>query len=280
VVYLSVAAIKLKYLRENMEQAMPKTLRHQTMLLALSACALLMSIGTASGQSLDSSVQVEKKINSDSAKSQTRVSGLARQTQDLLTEYRGVVRETESLKIYNDNLQRVVDDQRTEVESINRQLAGLEATNRGVVPLMLEMIAALEQIVEVDVPFRIEERRARVVRLQDMMDQAEVTASEKYRRVMEAYQSELEFGRTTEAYSDTLPTTGQTVDFLRVGRTLLVYQTSDNSVTGWFNPRTRVFEQLDDDRFRREVKEGLAIARNEKAPNLVMLPVPGPEAAQ
>jgi hypothetical protein len=263
-----------------MEQAMPKTLRQQITLLALSVCALLMSIGTASGQSLDSSVQVEKKINSDSAKSQTRVSGLARQTQDLLTEYRGVVRETESLKIYNDNLQRVVDDQRTEVESINRQLAGLEATNRGVVPLMLEMIAALEQIVEADVPFRIEERRARVVRLQDMMDQAEVTASEKYRRVMEAYQSELEFGRTTEAYSDTLPTTGQTVDFLRVGRTLLVYQTSDNSVTGWFNPRTRVFEQLDDDRFRREVKEGLAIARNEKAPNLVMLPVPGPEAAQ
>jgi len=263
-----------------MEQAMPKNLKQRTTLLALGACTLLMSIGTASGQSLDSSVQLEKKINADSAKSQNRVSGLARQTQDLLTEYRGVVRETESLKIYNDNLQRVVDDQRSEVESINRQLAGLESTNRGVVPLMLEMITALEQIVEADVPFRIEERRARVERLQNMMDQAEVTASEKYRRVMEAYQSELEFGRTTEAYSDTLPTTGQTVDFLRVGRALLVYQTSDNSVTGWFNPRTRVFEELDDDRFRREVKEGLAIARNEKAPNLVMLPVPGPEAAQ
>ena len=97
---------------------------------------------------------------------------------------------------------------------------------------------------------------------------------------MEAYQSELEFGRTTEAYSDTLPTTGQTVEYLRVGRALLVYQTSDNSVTGWFNPRTRVFEELDDDRFRLEVKDGLSIARNEKAPNLVMLPVPGPEAAQ
>lgn len=259
---------------------MPKTLRQRTTLMALGACTLLMSIGAASGQGLDSSVQVEQKINKDSAKSQTRVSSLARQTQDLLTEYRGVVRETESLKIYNDNLQRVVNDQREEVESINRQLAGLEATNRGVVPLMLEMIAALEGIVEADIPFRIEERRARVERLINMMDQAEVTASEKYRRVMEAYQSELEFGRTTEAYSDTLPTTGQTVDFLRVGRTLLVYQTSDNSVTGWFNPRTRVFEELDDDRFRLEVKEGLAIARNEKAPNLVMLPVPAPEAAQ
>ncbi|MFC1696529.1 DUF3450 domain-containing protein, partial [Pseudomonadota bacterium] len=168
-------------------------------------------------------MQVEKQINEKSATSQTRVSNLARQTQDLLTEYRSVVRETESLIIYNDNLEKVVNDQRNEVESINRQLAGLEETNRGVVPLMLEMITALDQIVEADVPFRVEERRARVERLRDMMEQAEVTASEKYRRVMEAYQSELEFGRTTEAYSDTLPTTGQTVDFLRVGRTLLVY---------------------------------------------------------
>ena len=144
---------------------------------------------------------------------------------------------------------------------------------------MLEMIDALDQIVEADIPFRIEERRARVERLRNMMDQAEVTASEKYRRVMEAYQSELEFGRTTEAYADTLPTTGQTVDFLRVGRTLLVYQTSDGIDTGWFNPTTRAFESLPD-RYRLEVKDGVAIAKNEKAPNLVMLPVPGPEVAQ
>ena len=259
---------------------MPKNLKQRSALVALSTCTLCLSISMVSAQSLDSSVQVEKQINDKSATSQTRVSSLARQTQDLLTEYRSVVRETESLIIYNDNLEKVVNDQRNEVESINRQLAGLEETNRGVVPLMLEMITALDQIVEADVPFRVEERRARVERLRDMMEQAEVTASEKYRRVMEAYQSELEFGRTTEAYSDTLPTTGQTVDFLRVGRTLLVYQTSDNSVTGWFNPRSREFEQLDDDRFRLEVKEGLAIARNEKAPNLVMLPVPAPEAAQ
>ena len=259
---------------------MPKRPKHQCTRVVISACTLMISISMASAQSLDSSVQVEQQINESSAPSQTRVSGLARQTQDLLIEYRSIVREAESLKIYNDNLERVVSDQQNEVHSITRQLAGLEETNRGVVPLMLEMIAALEQIVEADVPFRIEERRARVRRLIEMMDQAAVTASEKYRRVMEAYQGELEFGRTTEAYSDVLPGTGQTVDFLRVGRALLVYQTSDQSITGWFNPRTREFEELDDDRFRLEVKAGLAIARNEKAPNLVMLPVPAPEAAQ
>ena len=34
------------------------------------------------------------------------------------------------------------------------------------------------------------------------------------------------------------------------------------------------------DRYRLEVKEGLAIAKNEKAPNLVMLPVPAAEVAK
>ena len=247
------------------------------LLLCAAAWMLLGTGGYA--QILESSVEAETGINQAASTSQQRVTRLAQQTADLLAEYRQVVRETESLKIYNDNLEKVVMDQRAEVLSINEQLNGLEETNRGVVPLMLEMIDMLDKIIENDMPFRLAERRARVERLRNMMDQADVTASEKYRRVMEAYQGEMEYGRTTEAYAEALPTTGQTVDFLRVGRTLLVYQSSDQETTGWFNPISREYEDLPD-RYRLEVKEGLAIARNEKAPDLVMLPVPGAEAAQ
>ena len=247
-----------------------------TVVFALAGAMLLPG---AQAQVLESTVEKESGINIAASTSQKRVTSLAQQTSDLLSEYRQVVRETDSLKIYNDNLEKVVMDQRAEVTSINQQLSGLEATNRGIVPLMLEMIDTLDQIVERDMPFRLEERRARVTRLRDMMDQVDVTASEKYRRVMEAYQGEMEYGRTTEAYAEALPTTGQTVDFLRVGRTLLVYQSSDQATTGWFNPTTREYEELPN-RYRLEVKEGLAIAKNEKAPNLVVLPVPGAEAAQ
>ena len=158
---------------------MPRLRPLQVAAAVFSACALLAT-GAAQAQKLAPTVQAEKKINDDSAVSQQRISNLARQTQDLLTEYRNVVRETESLMVYNDNLERVVNDQREEIQSINRQLEGLEATNRGVVPLMLEMIETLDRIVEADIPFRIDERRERVERLRDMMDQAEVTASEKY----------------------------------------------------------------------------------------------------
>lgn len=247
--------------------------------LALGAVGALLLCSTAQAQSLSSTVQAETQITEQAAESQERIDSLAQQTQDLLTEYRAVVRETESLTIYNDQLEKVVNDQRSEITSINRQLEGLEETNRGVVPLMLEMVDMLGQLVEADTPFLIEDRRARVERLRDMMDQADVTTSEKYRRVMEAYQGELEYGRTTEAYSGPLPTSGQTVDFLRIGRTLLIFQTPDQQTTGWFNPSTREFEELPD-KYRLEVKEGLSIARNEKAPNLVVLPVPGPEEAE
>ena len=263
----------------NWKQAMPYHFNSRIIKFALLAISSTLFIAGANAQVLDATVQTESGINKAASGSQKRVTRVAQQTADLLAEYRSVVRETESLKIYNDNLEKVVMDQREEVVSINQQLNGLEATNRGIVPMMLEMIDTLDKIVENDMPFRLEERRERVVRLRDMMDQADVTASEKYRRVMEAYQGEMEYGRTAEAYSETLPTTGQTVDFLRVGRTLLIYQSSDQITTGWFNPITRAYEDLPD-RYRLEVKEGLSIARNEKAPNLVMLPVPGAEAAK
>ncbi len=258
---------------------MPNKLLQRSIPLVASALFALLFIGNTQAQVLDATVTKEAGINSDSAASQKRVTSLAQQASDLLEEFRVVVRETESLEIYNDQLEIVVMDQRAEVTSINNQLEGLEATNRGVVPLMLEMIETLGQMIESDMPFRLEERRKRVERLANMMDQADVTTSEKYRRIMEAYQGELKYGHTTESYPEPLPTTGQTVDFLRVGRTLLVYQTSDQETTGWFNPTTRIYEEIPE-RYRLEVKEGISIARNEKAPDLVVLPVPGPEVAQ
>lgn len=258
---------------------MPFKIIQPTSGLIMVMLAAVLFMPSAYAQGLEATVDAETSINKAASSSQKRVTRLAQQTADLLTEFRAVVRETDSLKIYNDNLEKVVMDQRAEVVSIKQQLDGLEATNRGIVPLMLEMIDTFEKIIENDMPFRLKERRARVIHLRSMMDQADVTVSEKYRKVMGAYQGELEYGRTTEAYAEKLPSTGQTVDFLRVGRTLLVYQSSDQQVTGWFNPSTREYEDLPD-RYRLEVKEGLAIARNEKAPNLVILPVPGPEAAK
>lgn len=235
--------------------------------------ALLASL-TAVAQVLDRSIQAENRITRDAAQAQQQINSIADQTDLIVDEYRNLLVEIEGLRIYNEQLERVVASQRSEIDSINNQLENLEDTNRDVVPLMIEMAETLPRLIQADVPFRLDQRLSRAENLIAALDFSDVTTSEKFRRILEAYQDEIELGRTTEGYSAQLPD-GQQVDFLRIGRTLLFYQSLDGTVTGWYNPNTRQFEQLDD-RYRLPVSDGLAIAQNQVAPDLVRLPVPAP----
>lgn len=247
---------------------------------SLAALVVGMLMGaSASADVLDTAVQVERNTNQQAAQAQQRIDNLSEQTEDLIAEYRRVVRELESLNVYNEQLEQVVNNQRVEIQSINSQLETLEETNQGVVPLMVEMIDMLEQVVEADLPFRLEERRNVVAELQDLLYRADVTTSEKYRRVMEAYQREIDFGRNVAAYEGNLPGTDRTVTFLKVGRALLYYQTLDGEVVGWYNRNTGQWEELDG-KFNTGITNAIRIAKSQEAPNLVTLPVPGAEAAQ
>jgi hypothetical protein len=143
------------------------------------------------------------------------------------------------------------------------------------------MIDALEQLIALDMPFQLRERVDRVRRLRDNMDSSEITISEKYRQIMDAYLIETDFGRTVEAYIDTLDLAGAPtqVDVLRVGRVLLAYQTPDRTQTGFFNLDTRAWEPLPDD-YRVSITQGLRIARRQAAPDLLRLPIHAAEARQ
>ncbi|MDX1626427.1 MAG: DUF3450 domain-containing protein [Wenzhouxiangellaceae bacterium] len=243
----------------------------------LSGLAAMLSL-PVSAQVLDRSIQTETRIARDAAQAQAQINQIVDETDEMVTEYRVLLSQIESLRQYNNLLERTVQSQEREIESINNQLANLEQTNRDVVPLMIEMAETLPRLVEADVPFRKEERMERAETLIEALDRADVTTSEKYRRILEAYQSEIELGRTTEGYRGRLPS-GQQVDFLRIGRTLLFYQSLDGTETGWWNPNSRQFEQLNDS-YRLPVSDGLAIAQNQVAPDLVRLPVPAPTEAE
>jgi len=246
------------------------------LMIPVGLCTALAQLAPA--QVIDQSIESEEQIARNAAQAQTRINQVADATEELISEYRVVLGEIDSLRIYNDMLQSTVDSQEAEIRNINEQLTNLEQTNRDVVPLMIEMAETLPRLVRVDIPFRVDERIQRAEALIDALDRADVTTSEKFRRILEAYQSEIELGRTTEGYRGQLPD-GQRVDFLRIGRTLLFYQSLDGTETGWWNPNTRTFEQLDD-RYRLPVSDGLAIAQNQVAPDLVRLPVPAPTEAE
>lgn len=231
------------------------------------------------GDALKKSVSVQTTTVAQNQKSQKKIDGLADNTSRLLDEYRLVVGETESLRSYNDQLEKLIQSQLVEAESIAKQISSIEVTNRQVVPLMLKMIDGLDKFVALDVPFLKEERSNRIKSLKEMMDRADVSTSEKYRRVLEAYQVENEYGRSIEAYSATVDLEGKkkTVDFLRIGRVALVYQTLDAKLAKIWNQKARKWEELGSE-YASSIKQGLKIAKKQTAPNLLTLPVQAPEA--
>lgn len=239
------------------------------------ALVTLLPLAQAAGQvrTLEETLAAQRSGVEDAARSQTRVVQLAEETSELLGEYRVTVQQLDRARIYNDNLEELLRDQQREQEDIDRQLASFRQVQQEIVPLMFEMIDDLARFIELDMPFQLQERRDRVDRLRELMGRSDVTVSEKYRQIMSAYQIEAEFTRSTEAYDGRLG--DRRVDFLRVGRILLAYQTPDRAETGFWNKNTREWEVANG--YRNDVVEGLRIARKQAAPSLLRLPLPAPE---
>jgi hypothetical protein len=175
----------------------------------------------------------------------------------------------------------LIDSQHGEMTQVQGELDRIDLVSRDVTPLMLRMIEALDQFVSLDVPFLPEERQERIREIRTMMRRADVSDAEKFRRIMEAYQIENEYGRTIEAYRSTLERGDRevTVDFLRVGRIALVYQTLDEADAGAWDQETRSWVPLDSS-YRSAILQGLRIARKQAAPDLIRLPLPPPESAK
>jgi hypothetical protein len=211
------------------------------------------------------------------AQSQERINEIRERTQDAASRYAQALADSESLEQYNEQLNAQVMSQEEEIASIERQLLEIETTNREVQPLMQEMVATLEQFVALDVPFLLEERTRRVENLKNIMGRADVTISEKYRGILEAYQIELEYGRTLDAYEGRLGNgpDARTVEFVRLGRISLMYQTLDGSETGYWDAQQR--QWVVDNSYAEAVEEAIRVARQDGAPVLLTVPVPAPQ---
>jgi len=229
---------------------------------------------------LAAAVDQQARADKEAVRSQERVSELDDEAQKLLAQYRTALGEKDSIEAYSDQLRIQVESQVEDIASIERQLEEVETTAREVLPLTQKMLDTLSEFVELDVPFLIEERRNRVKNLQNVMTRADVSLSEKYRRVLEAYQIEMEYGRTLEAYEGHLGdgADARTVQFLRVGRVTLMYQTLDGSETGYWDADSRSWVVNDD--YRRAFEHGAGIAKKLTAPDLIRVPVPAPKESQ
>ncbi len=244
---------------------------------------LLMSlvVVTVQADKLKRAINIDMATNSAGIKSQKKIDKYSDQARKALAEYRSALRQTETLVTYNRYLQTLIKSQKDEKTSLEQQLQDIETTQQEIVPLILRMLDSLEKFIQLDIPFLPEERQQRLQRLKEMVSRADVTNAEKFRRIIEAFQIENDYGKTIEAYRANLTAGDNTisVDFLRLGRVALYYQRLDGSETGSWNRETKTWDILSSD-YRNAISKGLRIARKEAAPDLLEVPVPAAESVK
>ena len=246
---------------------------------AILAVSVSMISGSVFAQTVDQVLQADQRRLNLAQQSQERINNIVEGTRSLEDQYRAINKEIDGLKVYNRLMRAQVEGQAATLEDIGLSMDQVDVINRQIFPLMERMIDGLEQSISLDIPFLMEERANRIDDLKSIMERSDVTVAEKFRKVMEAYQIENDYGTSSEYYTESLTIDGATRSFnmLRIGRIGLYFQSDDTKITGRWNNDSRSWEI--DNSARNEVRKGLRMARQLIAPELIIIPVPSAEAS-
>ena len=222
---------------------------------------------------MQQAIEIEASSSNDAASRQEFIDNVDSEILVLTGDIQFLSQQLDLTNIYNRQLQELIDSQNAEIISINEQMVELDKTNKGILPTLEEMVSTLESIINNDVPFLLIERKARVAELKEILKQSNISTSEKFRRVFEAYQIENEFGRTIESYRDEITFDSETfnVEVFRLGRVGLYARTSDGRHTAMYSKKEgRWIRKKGIDN---ELVVALKIARKELPPSLLKLPI-------
>jgi hypothetical protein len=223
---------------------------------------------------VEDTIKISTTSIEKSGLTQEQIVKLDEQTRVLLADYQSTSKEYDSLKLYNDQVQKIINSQIEEIENILIKIDELDQTNQRIVPFMLRMIDGLENFIQLDIPFLMDERTDRLNNLKVTMDRGDVSTSEKFRLIVEAYKTELEYGRTIEAYRDNIiiDDVETSADFLRVGRIALTYLTVDGSKGGYWDTNSQTWEKASSS-IKRSTEDALKVASKQAPPALIKIPV-------
>lgn len=167
-----------------------------------------------------------------------------------------------------------------QAEALDRREAALVtlAQTRDALPVLQEgLIMRLAGWVDQDLPFLVGERRARVDGLEADLVDPDLSEVDRLERILAAWRAELDYGRELDVWRGYLDEGDRRreVDYLRLGRVGFYYLTPDGRQGGVWRADEREWQPLDE-ASRRQVRSGLRIARDQRAPELLTLPISQP----
>ncbi|MDA0339825.1 MAG: DUF3450 domain-containing protein [Proteobacteria bacterium] len=250
--------------------------------VVVGAFALALAWTPVQADTLNDIRDVEKSGNAKLVQTQGNIDQLSDQSDDLVSQYREIIVENETLRTYNNQVKALVRKQEADISLVKNQIDTITLVKRQIMPLIQDMLTSLRDFVEKDLPFRRDERLARVQQLQDLMTEPDVAESERYRLLLERYATEAEYGGKIAAWTGDISVNGASipVNLLQIGRVSLMAQSAgDNKASYWWDPEAGAWTELDSG-YDGAISQAIQMAEGVTQVDLVELPFPAPKEAQ
>ena len=259
---------------------LPRYAQASGKLKGITLALLAISSFSAQADSLDNARSIERQTNHVAKNAQQKIDTNSDQSFQLQAEVERLQDQIDNLSLYQTHLKKLVASQEAEKLSIDEQLTNIEETRQGVVPLMYHMIDGLQSSLEQGVPVRIASREKRLDELKTLMGRSDISDAEKYRRILEAYQIEMDYGSKLGVYegqiklnqdNDGQDDTRQ-VDLLYVGKVVLLARSKDAQHAWLWSQTKQQWQDVPADK-KSDINQAYALANKQQAPSLLNLPL-------
>ncbi|KPQ22196.1 MULTISPECIES: DUF3450 domain-containing protein [unclassified Halomonas] len=235
------------------------------------ACMLVSSTLAASDETLD---QAGESVDAQriQAELQQQIDDSDDETRAALEELRERERETRQLESQNASLTGQLAEEAERQVRLASALDTLADTRAALPDIEQNMQTQLTQWIERDLPFLKEQRLARVETLKN--DEGAEPA-ERIEGMLDIWRTELDYGREMDTWRGRLQLDDDQqleVDFLRIGRIGFYYLTPDGRQGGVWNAQDDEWQPLSS-RQVQQVRNGLRMAEDQRAPDLLTLPL-------
>jgi hypothetical protein len=244
---------------------------------SVAAAVLTVGVASVADAQLQTALSTGAQSTQDGASTQRQIDNIDDERTDAELEYRALLQQIESQRLYVAQQEVFIQSQENEIDSLQLQIDSVGNIQRDLIPMLREMVDNLRQFVELDLPFQQEDRMAQIENLYDLIDDPEVSAAEKYRVILNRYEIEASYGRGMRVFSEETVENEEpvTYNFLQIGRVALI---RENPGGGY----SLLYRDADDwadlpGGYTSEIQRAFRIAREVTTPEVFTVPLPGSE---
>jgi hypothetical protein len=237
--------------------------------------ALLLIAGAAQadevGEALDASLAAQRAAR----ESQQRIDKLDAETRALRDKRRAAEWRALQLAAYAEQLEQEAAAAEQQRAGIAAELARVASTGTDLLPLAQRMLAELEAHVARDLPFLQDVRRRRIEEAKVLLADPQRGQAEKFRRVLDAWHSEVEYGYAIGAEDGSTDCDGKpgAATLVRIGRVGLYCVAAETRRGARWDADGGRWVPLEDEDDVAEVAKAAAMAREQQPPELLVLPI-------